>query len=389
MILFFVSAAWLGLVIGLSFILWVRFRAYTVLRPGNGVADELSSSLAVIVPVRNEAATIARCLAGLLAQSYPRHRLRIVVVDDDSTDGTAPVVRGIAQTDSRVTLLDAGPLPTGWVGKPHACWIGAQAAGTSEWLCFVDADTCAAPEALRTAVGFAEAHGIDMLSLHPFQELGTIWERLVIPEGFLILALSTDMRRINDPTKPDAAANGQFYIIRRQVYDAIGGHAAVRTRILEDMALARAVKERGYHLCLMGGNELVFTRMYSSLPALWEGVSKMAAELVARSVVGAAFVAGGMLLLGWMPVALSALALLDIFARPNPFGLPALVLALTSWAVMAGIHLAIAMYFKIPPYHGFLFPLGFTLSAAATLNSAWRRLSRRNTWKGRLVDPHP
>jgi hypothetical protein len=228
-----------------------------------------------------------------------------------------------------------------------------------------------------------------MLSLHPFQELGTIWERLVIPEGFLILALSTDMRRINDPTKPDAAANGQFYIIRRQVYDAIGGHAAVRTRILEDMALARAVKERGYHLCLMGGNALVSTRMYSSLPALWEGVSKMAAELVARSVMGAAFVAGGMLLLGWTPVALSALALADIFTRPSPFGLPALILALTSWTVMAGIHLAIAMYFKIPPYHGFLFPLGFTLSAAATLNSAWRRLSRRNTWKGRLVEPHP
>ncbi len=385
MILLLISVIWLILTVGLAVILWLRVKAYVVLQPGGFSAENSAPSINIIVPARNESLTIARCLSGLMAQSYPRDKLSIIVVDDESTDDTADIVQRLTQSDPRVRLIEAGPLPSGWVGKPHACWVGAESAGPSDWLCFVDADTYALPEALRTAVEFAQTQGIDMLSLHPFQELGTVWERLVIPEGFFMLALSTDMNRINNPALPDASANGQFYIIRRQVYETIGGHAAVRTRILEDMALAQAVKAAGYRLHLMGGNALVRTRMYSSLAALWEGMSKMAAELVARNLVGATLVAIVMFLLGWMPVGLSVLSAINIAIHPSLLHNLTLMAAIIGWAIMIGIHLWMAAFFRIPFFYGFLFSLGFTLSAAGTLNSVWQRIAGRNTWRGRRV----
>ncbi len=187
MSLFLVALTWLGIVTGLLVVtLWARrLRTLDMLRPGHDHPTEPTApSLNVVLPVRNEATNIERCLAGLMAQTYPSERLNILVVDDNSTDETAALVRRVAESDPRVRLMEAGPLPSGWTGKSHACWRGALA-GQSEWLCFVDADTVAAPALLSTALALAQDRAIDLLSLFPFVELDSFWERLIFPAGLL------------------------------------------------------------------------------------------------------------------------------------------------------------------------------------------------------------
>ncbi len=232
---FGIAFVWAG---GVAWLLWraVRqFGLYQTLRPAPAGQDDLPD-LAVIVPARNEAARIGRCLRGLLAQDYPTERLRIIVVDDNSTDGTAALVGRIAAEDARVVLIHGRPPPPGWAGKPHACAQGADAAGAGR-LCFLDADTVPRPALMRTAVLAARERGIDLLSLEPFQELGGFAERLIIPSGMFLIAFTQDPSRVNDPTLPDATANGQFLLFRREAYEAVGGFAAVRDEICEDRAL--------------------------------------------------------------------------------------------------------------------------------------------------------
>lgn len=165
--------------------------------------------LAAVVPARNERGNIATCIDALHHQFYPNDRLRLIVVNDNSTDDTATSVRRIADEDDRVMLVEAGPLPPGWAGKPHACWRGARGDTAAEWLCFVDADTRAAPGLLRTAVVAAQRRGLALLSLSPLQELSNFHDRLLLPLGFLIIAATQDVTRLTEisPEGPSSTAN--------------------------------------------------------------------------------------------------------------------------------------------------------------------------------------
>ena len=353
-----------------------QFGLYQTLRPAPADGKD-APDLAVIVPARNEAARIERCLRGLLAQDYPTERLRIIVVDDNSTDGTAILVERIAAEDARVRLIHGRPLPPGWAGKPHACQQGADAAG-ADWLCFLDADTAAQPALLRTAGKAAQEKRIDLLSLEPFQELGSFAERLVIPSGMFLIAFTQDPSRVNDPARPDATANGQFLLFRREAYEAVGGFAAVRDEICEDKALARAVKRAGFRLALMGAEELVRVRMYTGFRSLAEGLAKNVVDMAGG--VGATLAAAALaLVLGWAPI-LVPLWIGD--RRPV-----ALAVALAGSLALLGTHLAGARHFHIPFWYGFLFPLGYTLAAAVALYAVLRRVRGVVVWKGRTYSP--
>src|SRR5437764_9783884 len=150
-------------------------------------------AVAVIVPARNEIANIGICLAGLTAQRGLNGGLSIIVVDDGSQDGTGQVVVRSARDDPRVELINPGELPAGWMGKPHACWQGALQSN-AEWLCFIDADVRATPDLIAAALEAALQQRIDMLSLNPLQELGTFWERLIIPAGLVLIGCAQDLR---------------------------------------------------------------------------------------------------------------------------------------------------------------------------------------------------
>jgi Glycosyl transferase family 2 len=223
--------------------------------------------VSVIVPARNEEASLRACLESLLAQVGIE--FEIIVVDDGSTDGT----RAIAQSFAGVRVIEPGPLPPGWTGKNNAVTAGAREA-RGEWLLFTDADTVHKPGSLARALGEAKQHRADLLSYSPEQEVHGFWEKAIMPVIFAELARTYRPSDVSDPRSPAAAANGQYLLITRRSYDSVGGHAAVATSLLEDVALARAVKSSGRKIFFRFGGDAVRTRMYRTLPQLVEGWTK-------------------------------------------------------------------------------------------------------------------
>jgi cellulose synthase/poly-beta-1,6-N-acetylglucosamine synthase-like glycosyltransferase len=228
--------------------------------------------VSVIVPARNEEASIGHCLASLTAQSGID--FEIIVVNDNSTDRTPEIARSYPM----VEVIDANPLPPGWTGKAHAVHLGYQAA-KGRWLLFTDADTVHRHGSLRRAVHEAKQHGAEMLSYSPRQEVYGPWERSVMPIIFAELRRQYPPQLVSDPNSDVVAANGQYILIRREAYEAIGGHKAVRESLLEDVALARLVKRSGRTIRFRYGRDAVKTRMYRSFRQLWEGWTKNLALL--------------------------------------------------------------------------------------------------------------
>lgn len=227
--------------------------------------------VSVIIPARNEEASLRDCLESLFSQSGIE--CEIIVVDDHSTDRT----RELAESFPKVCVIEAASLPTGWTGKNNAVATGAREA-LGEWLLFTDADTVHTPGSLARAVAEAKQNKADLLSYSPEQIAVTFWEMAILPVVFAELARQYPPSKVSDPNSPEAAANGQFILIRREVYNAIRGHAAVASEILEDVALARLVKAAGYKLRFRY-SESVRTRMYRSFAQLREGWTKNLALL--------------------------------------------------------------------------------------------------------------
>jgi glycosyltransferase involved in cell wall biosynthesis len=231
-----------------------------------------SPTISVIIPARNEEVSLADCLQSLVTQSGVG--FEIIVVDDHSTDRT----REIAESFPGVRVVDAGPLPEGWTGKNNAVTCGARQA-RGEWLLFTDADTVHLPGSLAGAIKEAQENGAEMLSYSPEQIAVTFWEMATLPVVFAELARQYSPSKVSDPASPIAAANGQYILIRRETYDAVGGHAAIASDILEDVALARAVKISGRKILFRYATDRVRTRMYRNYRQLRDGWTKNLALL--------------------------------------------------------------------------------------------------------------
>jgi chlorobactene glucosyltransferase len=337
----------------------------------------------VIVPARDEEANIGHCLESLLGQDYPQERVSVLVIDDHSVDSTAAIVRSLAKRHPRIRLIASPALPPRWTGKSHACWIGARtAAPAPQWLCFVDADVTLARGALSSAVHTALTQRLDLLSLMPRQELRTFAERLILPCGLILLSFLQDLRQSQARSGNDVAATGQFMLVRRDAYEAVGGHAAVCTAICEDLAFARRLKHSGRVVLLMGGDDLLSTRMYTGWRTLWPGLAKnlvdtlggpaatLAVALAAVILAWAAFIVPLTDLAGWW--------------RGDNGAFSALLLALAGSGAAIGLHLAATFYFRIPFWYGLVFPLGYSVGALMAVDSVRRRLSGRVSWKGRI-----
>jgi len=382
-VILLLSLAWLAVVI------WLILRAINQrgvlprLTPVPWSEDQVPPRVTFIVPARNEATNIARCLRSLCAQPYPRDRTDIVVIDDHSTDDTAAIVAAIATHDSRVSLLRSPPLPTHWTGKSHACWIGACAApADSEWLCFIDADVWGEKDLLTSAMTAALERRLTLLSLAPRQVLQSVAERIVLPCGLIALSFIQDLRDAQAAGGHDAAATGMFLLIRREAYGTVGGHAAVSGAICEDLELARRVKQSGYAVLMLGGEDLISTRMYTGWQMLWEGLAKNLVDtLGGRQATLIAALVG--VILAWSAVAIPALDAIS-WTHGTPDALAALTVALLGSAAAFGLHVAAARYFRIPVFYGFLFPLGYTAGALIALDSIRRRMRGRVSWKGRI-----
>src|SRR5713226_4945067 len=227
-------------------------------------------SVTAIVPARNEEAVLAACIESLARQ---QEILEILVVNDQSTDGTASVVRKLMEKIPNLRLLESGELPDGWVGKNHALWVGVQQAKCA-WLLFTDADAEHERDSVSHALQIANEQGAALVSFSPEQITETWYEKALIPFIYLRLARRFSYENVNDPSSTAAAANGQFLMMRRDIYDAIGGHASVAGEVLEDVALALRVKAAGHRIWFGSGNSIVRVRMYSSFQAMWQGWKK-------------------------------------------------------------------------------------------------------------------
>ena len=223
--------------------------------------------VSVIVPARNEEACLGACLQSLASQAGVS--FEIIVVDDGSTDRTAVIARSF----HGVRGVSPGPLPPGWTGKNNALVAGAKVA-RGEWLLFTDADTVHRAGSLARSITEVRERGVALLSYSPEQEVHGLWEKSVMPVIFAELASTYRPSEVSDPASPAAAANGQYILISREVYDAVGGHSAVATSLLEDVALARVVKASGRKIFFRYGGHAVRTRMYRSFAQLREGWTK-------------------------------------------------------------------------------------------------------------------
>ena len=237
-----------------------------------GVAYTPAPVLSVIVPARNEEASLGACLQSLVSQRGVD--LEIIVVDDASTDRT----REIAQSFTGVRVMQASALQPGFTGKCNALACGARQAG-GQWLLFTDADTVHLPGSLAASLAEAQQHQAALLSYSPQQEVHGFCEKAVMPVVFAELTRAYSTEEINHPASPAAAANGQYLLITREAYNAVGGHAAVIGSLLEDVELARAVKRSGRRIRFRYGGDRVRTRMYRSFAQLREGWTKNLALL--------------------------------------------------------------------------------------------------------------
>ena len=334
--------------------------------------------LSVVIPARNEEHNLGPCLDALAASDHAP--FEVVVVDDRSEDRTREVAEARAAAMGNVRVVAGEGPPPGWMGKVAAVWRG-QAEASGEWLLFLDADVRVAPTALRQCLHYVVAEGVDGVTVFGWLDNRSFWEWTVQPVvGSLVLA-GNRPDRVNDPRRPDAMANGQFILVSREAYDAVGGHEALAGEVLDDVGLARLMKGGRRSLHLAFGRELFSCRMYRSLSEIWEGWSK---NLFAGLHHSVALTVGLWLLVFW--VALLPFCVLAVQAAR---GLPAgavTTLAATAVALIYVTYVWGLRAVRLPARHFWTYPVGVAVLLALLANSALRITAGLGvTWKGRRL----
>jgi len=337
--------------------------------------------VSVVVPARNEARNIERCVRSLLSSRYPG--LEVIVVDDHSEDDTRRIAEAIASADARLRVITAPPLADGWFGKQWACAAGAREA-RGELLLFTDADTRHGPDLLPRAVNALRADRVDLLSIAGHQEMHSFWERVVQPQMFALLAMRYGgTEHVSHARRAvDVIANGQFILVRRSAYDAVGGHARVRDQVAEDMALAQSFFRDGYRLLLLLALQQFSTHMYASLGELIAGWRKNIYAGGRNATLGGAmgraaypFILLGTPLLGLFPPVALVLAALGVLS--------------SAWLVWSAIVVIAAFAFWIPIYrfmgepiwYALVYPLGLAMLFYIAAGAVKR--GRNVEWKAR------
>jgi chlorobactene glucosyltransferase len=361
---------------------YFRLRNSRSLDEESDIPPENPPLVSVIVPARNEAHNIARCVTSILSTTYPN--MEMIVVDDSSTDGTAQIARDAAQRDPRARFIASPPLPEGWFGKQWACASGARIARGSV-LQFTDADTVHGPDLLTRSVNAMRRARAQLFSVAGRQELGGFWEKVIQPQIFTILSMRYGgTQSITEATNVrDKIATGQCIFVTHDSYNAIGGHASVRSSVAEDLMLAQKFFGARKRVVIMLGVNQLSTRMYASLGEIIRGWQKNV-------------FAGG---LDSVPFGRVGKTIFPLFLLMPPLMelLPPLALALAAfglatsgtllvWAAISTVVTLlwwIVVYVTIGenPFYALAYPLGALVLLYIFFTAVIR--GRRVTWKGR------
>ena len=340
--------------------------------------------VSIVIPARNEARNIERCVRSVLSTGYPS--IEVIVVDDHSTDNTATIARAISAADSRLRVIDAPQLEPGWFGKQWACAAGARVA-SGELLVFTDADTQHGPDLLPRVINAMREQRAEMLSVAGHQEMRTFWERVIQPQLFALIAIRYGgTEHMSNAKRPeDAIANGQFIAVSRAAYDAIGGHALVRDRVAEDMSLAQEFVRRGRKVVILLARQQLSTHMYATLREIVRGWRKNIYAGGRHATLGGAVgrwlypaVLLGVPLIGLMPPVALVLALFGALSTAwLTWSSIAVVTALVFW-------LTIYRFMNAPLRYVALYPLGLAMLLYIAIGAVAK--GRRVEWKERHYD---
>ncbi|MDA0691584.1 MAG: glycosyltransferase [Nitrospinae bacterium] len=341
------------------------------------VKGSLRSSpfISVCVPARNEARDIKACLTSLLHQDYPN--FEVIAVDDHSTDATGEIIQSLAAEFPNLLHLKGQVLPSGWLGKPFALHQAVQKA-RGEYLIFTDADPVFQPWVLTSAVYHMTTNDLDMMTLMPGTEFVSFWERAVQPVVFGFIAALSRFKKINSPDSTSAMGFGAFIMVKKEVYESLGGHESIKDEVLEDVMLAKRAKRAGFKLLAADAKSIFSIRMYHSLKEIWTGWRKNIFIAMKKSVLRTLYyicVIFGFLVTPYLVLLGNILSGTGILL--TGVALVALLLTLS-----ASIHLCDEI--RLNRRNAFLFPIGAFIMAAIMLNSMFQTLIKRQTeWRGR------
>jgi hopene-associated glycosyltransferase HpnB len=362
--------AWLTLARGMFWRTDVRLPAAPTPRR---TADHRWPSVAIVVPARDEGDILPGSLPTLVGQEYPGP-VRVILVDDNSTDGTRALVRTRWPS---VTIVDPGEPPPGWAGKLWALRAGVARAGEVDFLLFTDADIAHRPDSLTALVGAAEEHRLDLVSQMARLRVDAAWERLVVPAFVYFFALLYPFRWSNRPGARTAAAAGGCGLVRRSALERAGGIAEIRGAVIDDVALARVLKRTGARTFLGLADRVDSIRPYPDLGTLWRMVSRSAYAQLRHSAALLAGTVVGLALVFLVPP-------VSIVVGAATGDVPAVLLGAAAWLLMAGTYAPMLRYYGQPRPAALALPFTATLYLAMTVDSAVQHYRGRGAaWKGR------
>jgi chlorobactene glucosyltransferase len=337
-------------------------------------------SLSIVVPAKDEAAGIASCIDHIRQQDYPQFTL--TVINDRSTDGTREILDQLQQTSSsasasRLNVVHINDLPANWLGKCHALHVGTRTL-TTDWILFVDSDVKLAPDAARRAVAMCVDRDWHALSILTKLKPQSFWERTLLPLLAASWSAAFTISLTNDDSKPHiAAANGQFFLIRRDWYEKVGNHESVRTQIVEDVMLMRTLKQAGAKTRLQLGQSLASTQMHATLRHIFHGWARIFAGTSGRSP--------------WRMIGIMLFLVVCTLSV-----IPALAMSRDSsaWAIASWTHLALIVGLTSYIYRAsgqgvvnvLLLPLAIPMQLAVLAYSVWVCFSGRVSWRGNRVE---
>ncbi len=336
--------------------------------------------VSILIPARNEEANIENCLQSLRKQDYPN--FEIIVLDDDSSDNTANVVNRIAVGDNRIQLIKGEPLAEGWAGKPFACYQLARRARGS-WLLFVDADTTHAPNMLRSILALAIGLKVSLLSGFPRQLATSLPQRVAIPVLYFVIMCWLPLWWLQRSKNPKRSlAIGRVLLFSRDEYWRIGGHEAVKSRILEDVWVGVEITRQGGKQISVDLSPVVSCHMYRNVGAMWEGFVKWIYSVAAlsRAAIIGLLIAGYVFFLApfyWLWN--------EFFATTSPSDWRAVIIFQV--AIIIFMRWLVDSHFKEPAVSAPLHPFGFSFLISTGLYAAFRQAARAGVrWKSRLYD---